>query len=85
MLTLFRLDKNPDRFEECTAEFQLVQAAYSVLGDENERAWYDNHRSAILNGKTEGDYVEGVDLAAYFTPAAFNGYDNKPDVGMTLI
>ena len=32
-------DKNPDRFEECTREFQLLQAAMAVLSDPQERAW----------------------------------------------
>ena len=43
-------DKNPDRAEECTREFHLIQQAYEVLIDPQERAWYDKHREAILRG-----------------------------------
>ena len=43
-------DKNAHRAEEATAEFQLIQAAYAVLSDPQERAWYDDHREAILRG-----------------------------------
>ena len=44
------LDKNPDNVEECTREFHLIQQAYDVLIDPQERAWYDKHREAILRG-----------------------------------
>lgn len=47
---LIYLDKNPDKIEECTQQFRLVQQAYDVLGDPQERAWYDKHREAILMG-----------------------------------
>lgn len=43
-------DKNRDKHEEATAQFQLIQAAYAVLSDPQERAWYDNHRDAIMRG-----------------------------------
>ena len=36
--------------EEATAEFRVVQQAYDVLSDPQERAWYDKHREAILMG-----------------------------------
>ena len=44
------LDKNPDRIDECTKEFHLLQQAYEVLSDPQERAWFDKHRSVILRG-----------------------------------
>lgn len=47
---LIYLDKNPDNIEECTQRFRLVQQAYDVLGDPQERVWYDKHREAILMG-----------------------------------
>ena len=43
-------DKNPDNIEECTRTFHLIQQAYDVLIDPQERAWYDKHREAILKG-----------------------------------
>jgi hypothetical protein len=41
VLTQACLDKNPDRLEEATAEFQEIQLAYSVLSDEAKRERYD--------------------------------------------
>lgn len=43
-------DKNLGNIEEATAEFRIVQQAYDVLSDSQERAWYDKHREAILMG-----------------------------------
>ena len=43
-------DKNLDNPEKATAEFRIVQQAYDVLSDSQERAWYDKHREAILMG-----------------------------------
>lgn len=43
-------DKNPERFEECTAYFILLQQAYEVLSDPYERAFYDKHRENIIFG-----------------------------------
>jgi DnaJ homolog subfamily A member 5 len=36
--------------EIATQKFAEVQAAYDILSDPQERAWYDSHRDAILNG-----------------------------------
>lgn len=43
-------DRNYGNVEESTALFAEVQAAYEVLSDPQERAWYDSHREAILRG-----------------------------------
>lgn len=43
-------DKNLDNSDEAKREFQFIQAAYEVLSDPQERAWYDKHRDAILLG-----------------------------------
>lgn len=43
-------DKNPDRIDECTQYFALLQQAYEVLSDPHERAFYDKHRDSILKG-----------------------------------
>lgn len=40
--------------ERATAVFAEVQAAYEVLSDPQERAWYDSHESSILRGGNEG-------------------------------
>uniref|UniRef100_A0A914KV44 J domain-containing protein n=1 Tax=Meloidogyne incognita TaxID=6306 RepID=A0A914KV44_MELIC len=41
-------DKNPGREEECAAYFILIQQAYEVLVDPQERAFYDRHRENII-------------------------------------
>ena len=52
-------DKNPENIEECTRIFHLLQTAYDVLSDPQERAWYDKHREAILKG---GMYTPNTNL-----------------------
>ncbi|EGD79218.1 hypothetical protein PTSG_12963 [Salpingoeca rosetta] len=68
-------DKNRGNEEEATQQFQLVQAAYAVLSDPQERAWYDKHREAILRWHT---CHLGVDVMPYFSTTAFTGYDDSP-------
>lgn len=50
-------DKNPENIEEVTKTFHRVQQAYEVLIDAQERAWYDQHREAILRGGRQGDSI----------------------------
>ena len=38
-----------------TAAFQAVREAYDVLGDVDERAWYDANRDALLAGDAEDE------------------------------
>ncbi|SCU86427.1 LANO_0C07954g1_1 [Lachancea nothofagi CBS 11611] len=42
-------DKNPGNIEEATAVFANIRAAYEVLADPQERAWYDSHKQQILS------------------------------------
>lgn len=44
------LDKNPSRLEEAKETFLLIQQAYEILSDPQERAWYDRHKDDILRG-----------------------------------
>ncbi|KAI0969096.1 DnaJ domain-containing protein [Xylaria arbuscula] len=48
------LELHPDRnfsdVDNATRKFAEVQAAYEVLSDPQERAWYDSHSDAILRG-----------------------------------
>ncbi|KAL9071047.1 MAG: hypothetical protein Q9157_005601 [Trypethelium eluteriae] len=43
-------DRNFGKEEEATRLFAAVQAAYEVLSDPQERAWYDSHEGEILRG-----------------------------------
>ncbi|XP_055087504.1 dnaJ homolog subfamily C member 21 [Periophthalmus magnuspinnatus] len=68
-------DKNLDNAEEAAEQFKLIQAAYDVLSDPQERAWYDNHREALLKGGLSGDYEDdSIDLLQYFTVTCYSGY-----------
>ncbi|KAK2827734.1 hypothetical protein Q7C36_018660 [Tachysurus vachellii] len=68
-------DKNLENSEEAAEQFKLIQAAYDVLSDPQERAWYDNHREALLKGGVSGDYNDdSIDLLQYFTVTCYSGY-----------
>eukprot|EP00049_Salpingoeca_infusionum_P004292 m.76635 g.76635 ORF g.76635 m.76635 type:complete len:699 (+) comp12494_c0_seq1:112-2208(+) len=84
MALRYHPDKNPDNHEEATRQFQLVQAAYAVLSDPQERAWYDNHRDALLRGGDGMDGGEGVDLMQFFSPAAYSTMDDGPQGFFTV-
>lgn len=62
-------DKNRENIEAANKHFTLLQAAYEVLSDDQERAWYDAHREQILNGygdeDAEGDGEEMFDEEAF--------------------
>ncbi|XP_046593892.1 dnaJ homolog subfamily C member 21-like [Neodiprion lecontei] len=68
-------DKNFDNTEDAKEQFQIVQRAWEVLNDPQERAWYDNHREAILKGGIGGNYKDdSIDLFQYFTTSCYEGY-----------
>ncbi|XP_053693161.1 dnaJ homolog subfamily C member 21 [Sabethes cyaneus] len=67
-------DKNLDNPEEANQQFLLVQAAYDVLSDLQERAWYDNHREQILRGGHTNYEDNSLDLFQYFTTACYKGF-----------
>lgn len=68
-------DKNLDNAEEAAEQFKLIQAAYDVLSDPQERAWYDNHREALLKGGVDGEYQDdSLDVLHYFTVTCYSGY-----------
>ncbi|KAI0798353.1 DnaJ domain-containing protein [Xylaria sp. FL0064] len=54
------LELHPDRnfgdVDNATRKFAEVQAAYEVLSDPQERAWYDSHSDAILRGADPADF-----------------------------
>uniref|UniRef100_W5N1I7 DnaJ homolog subfamily C member 21 n=1 Tax=Lepisosteus oculatus TaxID=7918 RepID=W5N1I7_LEPOC len=68
-------DKNLENAEEAAEHFKLIQAAYDVLSDPQERAWYDNHREALLKGGVSGEFEDdSIDLLQYFTVTCYSGY-----------
>lgn len=70
-------DKNLDNAEEAKEQFQIVQQAYEVLSDRQERAWYDNHREQILRGSNTEFEDNCLDVFQYFTTSCFKGYDDS--------
>ncbi|GAN04261.1 DnaJ homolog subfamily C member 21 [Mucor ambiguus] len=80
-------DKNGDRIQEATDRFSLIQEAYEVLSDPQERAWYDGHRDSILRGtdnkhKDSSAGTTAEDLMRYFSVSEFKGYEDTPKVGL---
>ncbi|XP_077980888.1 dnaJ homolog subfamily C member 21-like [Glandiceps talaboti] len=71
-------DKNRENEEEATEKFRLVQKAYDVLGDPQERAWYDKHREVLLKGGLDNYQSDFQDVMQYFRPSAYSGYEDKP-------
>eukprot|EP00055_Hartaetosiga_balthica_P008226 m.29874 g.29874 ORF g.29874 m.29874 type:complete len:569 (+) comp6187_c0_seq3:39-1745(+) len=71
---LLHPDKNVGNEEEATTNFQVVQAAYAVLSDPQERAWYDKHREALLCGGIGSEIQEGVNVMPFFSSTAFSGF-----------
>ncbi|XP_069688020.1 dnaJ homolog subfamily C member 21 [Periplaneta americana] len=67
-------DKNLDNAAEAKEQFQLVQQAYEVLSDPQERSWYDSHRESILKGAGSDYKDNSLDVFQYFTPSCFKGY-----------
>jgi DnaJ homolog subfamily A member 5 len=62
-------DRNYGNVESATSKFAEVQAAYEVLSDPQERAWYDSHRETILRGN-DGDAPEEYEHDVRVTTAA---------------
>lgn len=58
-------DKNRDNVEEATETFAQIRAAYEVLADPQERAWYDSHKSQILNDDINGGTYEDDVYGSY--------------------
>lgn len=53
-------DRNYGNVEHATSLFAEVGAAYEVLSDPQERAWYDSHEAAILRGDDAAGGEEGA-------------------------
>ncbi|KAE8257205.1 hypothetical protein A4X13_0g2510 [Tilletia indica] len=76
-------DKNPDNVEEAQQQFLQVQAAYDVLSDDQERAWYDNHRDDILNGTLDED-VDDATFDDYRSGKATPSAPSQTGPGLTV-
>ncbi|XP_053664568.1 dnaJ homolog subfamily C member 21 [Anopheles marshallii] len=70
-------DKNLDNAEEANQQFLLVQAAYDVLSDPQERAWYDNHREQIIRGGHTDYEDSSLDVFQYFTTSCYKGFGDE--------
>jgi DnaJ family protein A protein 5 len=57
---LLHPDRNFGDVERATQEFTVIQSAYEVLSDPQERAWYDSHEDAILAGYDPNDPGHGA-------------------------
>ncbi|KAF6205855.1 hypothetical protein GE061_020029 [Apolygus lucorum] len=70
-------DKNPGNADEAKEQFQLIQQAYEVLSDPQERAWYDKHKDSILQGGFGSDYKDdSLNVYQYFTSSCYKGYND---------
>ncbi|KAG8191458.1 hypothetical protein JTE90_020708 [Oedothorax gibbosus] len=70
-------DKNLERLSEATETFQLIQQAYEVLIDPQERAWYDRHKEDILRGDADEAYKDDcLNVYQYFNGSCFKGYND---------
>lgn len=78
-------DRNFDRVDEATAEFAKVQAAYDILSDKQERAWFDSHGPADSGPHSYDDEVAAgkvttvEDLRRYFDPMLYQNTSDAPE------
>lgn len=63
----FHPDKNVGREEAASEEFKAVQAAFEVLSDPHERAYYDAHYD-------EATEATATDIVGHFSSAAYDGF-----------
>ncbi|KAI6208175.1 hypothetical protein M3Y96_00087000 [Aphelenchoides besseyi] len=77
-------DKNPERKDECTAYFVLLQQAYEVLSDPQERAFYDKHRENIIHGSSPEEKKDtGINLYPFFQKC-YRGFGDDQDSFFTV-
>lgn len=74
-------DKNQGD-ETAADQFRLIQQAYELLSDPQERQWYDDHRDAILAGwSASGDSPAAsamlFEVVPYMHPGCYKGYHDE--------
>lgn len=83
------LQYHPDKNDTDTTEiFSTIRAAYEVLSDPQERAWYDQHKKQILNDEPIDDMEYEVDgtvtgittdeILMFFNTSLYNRIDDSP-------
>ncbi|CAK1555429.1 unnamed protein product [Leptosia nina] len=77
-------DKNLENLQEAKDQFQLIQNAYEVLSDPQERAWYDNHREQLLKGAGSSYNDDSLDVYPYFSPSCYKGFGDDPQGFYTI-
>lgn len=86
---LLHPDRNFNQEEEATTQFTKVQAAFDVLSDPQERAWYDSHGTTDGSGGGEPEYGGRVtstdELKKYFDPSWYQKLSNDPEEFYSLI
>lgn len=85
------LKHHPDKNhgdDQAAEKFRLVQQAYEVLSDPQERKWYDDHRDAILAGwstmnasNEDASASMLFNMVPYMHPGCYSGYDNDDKGG----
>jgi DnaJ family protein A protein 2 len=74
-------DKNPDNIEEAKTEFQKIQEAYEVLGDENKKGIYDKYGKDGL--KQQGnDFPDANDILSRVFGGNPFGFMNMSNVSV---
>jgi DnaJ family protein A protein 5 len=78
-------DKNLENAAEAAEKFKEVQAAYAILSDAQERAWYDSHRESILRdgaGASKDDDDDSPStttkkLLRFFDTGCYDGFSDS--------
>uniref|UniRef100_A0A0N4TBE8 DnaJ subfamily C member 2 n=1 Tax=Brugia pahangi TaxID=6280 RepID=A0A0N4TBE8_BRUPA len=65
-------------YDKIPRYFALIQQAYDILSDPQERAWYNRHRESILKGGIDEHYEDNsLNLFPYFTSTCYSGFDDN--------
>ena len=84
------LQHHPDKGGDGEA-FKRIQEAYECLSDPAERQWYDEHRSAILQGwstnHSDGDNASFIfQVGPFLHPSCFSGFgDDETGNGFYVV